>query len=103
MGSTHPIDPPVPSALGAVQVVLELAVRAPLINLSGHRLDVRFGLWRQAVERTKIHGAVVEKKLWPQQHAQCAPKTSPHNAPSTAAAAAARPALWHHVSPPYHP
>ena len=31
-------------------------------------MDVRYGLWRQAVDGTKIHGAVDRKKLWPRQH-----------------------------------
>lgn len=50
------------------QVLLELTIRASSLNVSGHHMDVRYGLWRQAVEGTKIHGAVDRKKLWPRQH-----------------------------------
>lgn len=56
-------------------MLLELALRASTLNIThpsldvrGHLLDVRFGLWRQAVDGTKIHGAVERKKLWPRQH-----------------------------------
>ena len=75
---TYVSGPPVP------EVLVELGHRAPLLNVSGHRLDVRFGLWRQAIEGTKIHGPRAQYKLWPRQH------EAGEAVPSTTAVAAAQ-------------
>jgi len=72
------------------EVLLELALRASMLNVSGHRIDARFGLWRQAVDGTKIHGAVVQKKLWPRQHSEDASSTAVAAAQAAAAKAPLR-------------
>ena len=51
------------------RILLRLAVRADEFNLTsrGHRLDPRFGLWRQATPKqdASIHVSLPAKRLWP--------------------------------------
>ncbi len=47
------------------RVLLRLALRADGLNLTGHSIDPRFGVWRQATPPSSLHKALGAKRLWP--------------------------------------
>lgn len=49
------------------KILLRLALRADVLNLTGHFIDPRYGLWRQATptKDALVHKALPAKRLWP--------------------------------------
>ena len=77
------------------RILLRLAMRADVFNLTGRTLDPRYGLWRQATptKDAAIHKALPAKRLWPHHPEEHDAKASAAQRRSTPPSAAAhRPA-----------